>query len=74
MSIKVHDLLADVFREMRARSIATVCAVPDGGLTWLLKISGGGATDAPRHLSTEPEGIGIASCARPGTANAITRL
>ena len=27
---------ADVFREMQAREIKTVCTVPDGGLTQLL--------------------------------------
>ena len=31
----------DVFREMRARDIITVCTVPDGGLTQLLDLIGG---------------------------------
>ena len=30
----------DVFREMRAREIATVCTIPDGGLTQLLNMIG----------------------------------
>ena len=52
---------ADVFREMQARDIKTVCTVPDGGLTELLKM-----IDADRGmrlvtLSTEEEGIGIAT-------------
>jgi sulfopyruvate decarboxylase TPP-binding subunit len=52
---------ADVFREMRAREIKTVCTIPDGGLTELLNM-----VDADRGmrlvtLSTEEEGIGIAT-------------
>ena len=52
---------ADVFREMRARDIKTVCTIPDGGLTELLNM-----VDADRGmrlvtLSTEEEGIGIAT-------------
>ena len=51
----------DVFREMRARNIATVCTVPDGGLTRLLDL-----VEAERKmrlvtLTTEEEGIGIAT-------------
>ena len=33
-----HHWSADVFREMQARDIATVCTVPDGGLTQLLNL------------------------------------
>ncbi len=49
----------DVFREMKARQIETVCTVPDGGLTLLLKRVE--ADEAMRlvTLSTEEEGMGI---------------
>ncbi len=49
----------DVFREMQARDIKTVCTVPDGGLIKLL-----GRVEDDRDmrlvtLSTEEEGIGV---------------
>jgi sulfopyruvate decarboxylase alpha subunit len=52
---------ADVFREMRARHIATVCTVPDGGLTRLLKMVEADRALRLVTLSTEEEGIGIAT-------------
>ena len=59
MSSTATDWSTDVFREMKARDIATVCTVPDGGLTQLLKM-----IEAERQmrlvtLSTEEEGIGV---------------
>jgi sulfopyruvate decarboxylase alpha subunit len=61
MSTKPHDWSADVFREMKARRIDTVCTIPDGGLTQLLNAIE--ADDALRlvTLTTEEEGIGIAT-------------
>jgi sulfopyruvate decarboxylase alpha subunit len=49
----------DVFREMKAREIRTVCTIPDGGLTQLLKKVE--ADEAMRlvTLSTEEEGMGV---------------
>jgi len=49
----------DVFRAMKARDIATVCTIPDGGLTQLLNLVK--ADDGMRlvTLTTEEEGIGI---------------
>jgi sulfopyruvate decarboxylase alpha subunit len=61
MSIIVHDWSADVLREMKARDIATVCTVPDGGLTRLLKLVEADAGLRLVTLSTEQEGIGIAT-------------
>ena len=61
MSIAVHDWSTDVFRGIRARSIATVCTVPDGGLTRLLQMVEADAGMRLVTLSTEPEGIGIAT-------------
>jgi len=60
--MSTHDWSTDVFREMKARDIATVCTVPDGGLTRLLKMVE--ADDSGMRLvtlSTEPEGIGVAT-------------
>lgn len=52
---------SDVFREMRARDITTVCTVPDGGLTELLKMVDADKGMRLVTLSTEEEGIGIAT-------------
>ena len=52
---------ADVFREMQAREIKTVCTVPDGGLTQLLKMVDADKGMRLVTLSTEEEGIGIAT-------------
>ena len=61
MSTKVHDWSADVFREMKARDIATVCTVPDGGLTQLLRVIEAERAMRLVTLSIEQEGIGIAT-------------
>jgi sulfopyruvate decarboxylase alpha subunit len=50
---------ADVFREMQAREIKTVCTVPDGGLTQLLKMVEADQGMRLVTLSTEEEGIGV---------------
>jgi sulfopyruvate decarboxylase alpha subunit len=55
------DWSADVLRAMRARGIATVCTVPDGGLTRLLEMVEADTAMRLVTLSTEPEGIGIAT-------------
>ena len=56
-----YDWSADVLRAMRARGIATVCTVPDGGLTRLLRMLEADSAMRLVTLSTEPEGIGIAT-------------
>jgi len=56
-----HDWPGDVLRAMQARGIATVCTVPDGGLTRLLRMVEAEAGMRLVTLSTEPEGIGIAT-------------
>jgi sulfopyruvate decarboxylase alpha subunit len=62
MSANGTDWSSDVFREMKARDIATVCTVPDGGLTRLLNmIEAGDSGVRLVTLSTEEEGIGIAT-------------
>jgi sulfopyruvate decarboxylase alpha subunit len=55
------DWSADVFRAMQARDIATVCTVPDGGLTRLLRMVEADTAMRLVTLSTEPEGVGIAT-------------
>jgi sulfopyruvate decarboxylase alpha subunit len=50
-----------VFREMKARNISVVCTVPDGGLTALLNMIDADAGMRLVTLTTEEEGIGIAT-------------
>ena len=54
-----HDWSADVFEAMRARGIATVATVPDGGLTRLLRRCEEDAGTRVVTLSTEEEGVGV---------------
>ena len=56
-----HDWPGDVLRAMQARGITTVCTVPDGGLMRLLRMVEADAGMRLVTLSTEPEGIGIAT-------------
>jgi len=51
----------DVFREMKARNISTVCTIPDGGLTSLLKMVEAERAMRLVTLSTEEEGMGVAT-------------
>jgi sulfopyruvate decarboxylase alpha subunit len=51
----------DVFRAMKARDITTVCTVPDGGLTSLLDMIEADSGIGLITLTTEEEGIGIAT-------------
>ena len=59
--MSTHDWSSDVFRAMQAHDIATVCTVPDGGLTQLLRMVEADKAMRLVTLSTEPEGIGIAT-------------
>jgi sulfopyruvate decarboxylase alpha subunit len=61
MSSKLHDWSTDVFRVLRERNIETVCTVPDGGLTELLKMIEADRAMRLVTLSIEQEGIGIAT-------------
>ncbi len=54
-----YDWSQDVFRELQARDIKTVCTVPDGGLTRLLNLVKDDASRRLVTLTTEEEGIGI---------------
>lgn len=54
-----HDWSGDVFEAMRARAIATVATVPDGGLTRLLERCEADADTRVVTLSTEEEGVGV---------------
>jgi sulfopyruvate decarboxylase alpha subunit len=51
----------DVFRAIEARNITLVCTVPDGGLTNLLDLIAADDKIGLVTLSTEEEGIGIAT-------------
>lgn len=54
-----QDWSTDVFEAMKAREIATVATVPDGGLTRLLKRCEADAATRVVTLSTEEEGVGV---------------
>lgn len=54
-----HDWSSDVLAAMRAREITTVCTIPDGGLTRLLKLCRDGDDVRVVTLSTEEEGMGV---------------
>jgi sulfopyruvate decarboxylase alpha subunit len=49
----------DVYRAMKMRDIATVCTIPDGGLTRLLKKVEADPDMRLVTLSTEEEGVGV---------------
>jgi sulfopyruvate decarboxylase alpha subunit len=55
------DWSSDVVRQLKARSINTVCTVPDGGLTNLLNLVRADPELRLVTLTTEEEGIGIAT-------------
>ena len=52
---------ADIFREMKTRNIRTVCTIPDAGLTHLLNLVKADPAHRLITLTTEEEGIGIAT-------------
>jgi sulfopyruvate decarboxylase alpha subunit len=58
---EAYDWSGDVLRAMQTRGITTVCTVPDGGLTRLLGMVEADTAMRLVTLSTEPEGIGIAT-------------
>jgi sulfopyruvate decarboxylase alpha subunit len=59
---------------MQARSIATVCTVPDGGLTRLLRMVDADGAMRLVTLSTEPEGIGVATGVWLGGGRALLAM
>jgi sulfopyruvate decarboxylase alpha subunit len=52
---------ADVMRELKARNIKTVCTIPDGGLMNFLNLVKANPELRLITLTTEEEGIGIAT-------------
>ena len=56
-----HDWSSDVFEAMNARSIKTVCTIPDGGLTRLLNLVKAAGDMRLVTLTTEEEGIGVST-------------
>jgi len=63
-----------VFREIKARDIEVVCTVPDGGLTPLLKMIEGDRAMRLVTLTTEEEGIGIATGCWLGGSRAMIAM
>jgi sulfopyruvate decarboxylase alpha subunit len=57
----VSDWSHDVLREMKTRNIKTVCTIPDGGLTNYLNLVKADPELRLVTLTTEEEGIGIAT-------------
>ena len=51
----------DIFKEMKARAIGFVATIPDGGLTKLLQMCEADPAIKVITLSTEEEGIGVAT-------------
>jgi sulfopyruvate decarboxylase alpha subunit len=74
MAAASTDWSTDVFRAMQARSIATVCTVPDGGLTRLLGMVDADGAMRLVTLSTEPEGIGVATGVWLGGGRALLAM
>jgi sulfopyruvate decarboxylase alpha subunit len=65
---------AEVFGEMKARDIRTVCTIPDGGLTELLKMVEADRGMRLVTLSTEEEGIGVVAGQWLGGARALMAM
>ncbi len=61
MTTKTRHWSHDVFTEMKARDIETVATIPDGGLTQLLNMVVADKDMRLVTLSTEEEGIGVAT-------------
>jgi sulfopyruvate decarboxylase alpha subunit len=61
MTTKTRHWSTDVFAEMKARDIRTVATIPDGGLTQLLNMVLADKDMRLVTLSTEEEGIGVAT-------------
>ncbi len=58
-AVKAGHWSDDVFREIKARDIRTVCTIPDGGLIQLLKLVEADPAMRLVTLSTEEEGMGV---------------
>ena len=69
-----HDWSSDVLSVMRARGIATVCTIPDGGLTRLLQLCRDGDATRVVTLTTEEEGIGIVTGLWLGDARGMVAM
>lgn len=61
MTTETRHWSHDVFSEMKARDIHTVATIPDGGLTQLLNMVVADKDMRLVTLSTEEEGIGVAT-------------
>ena len=69
-----HHWSDDVFAAMRVRDIKTVCTIPDGGLTKLLQMCESTAGMRVVTLSTEEEGIGVATGLHLGGQRALVAM
>ena len=69
-----HDWSTDVFAAIKARDISTVCTIPDGGLTRLLKMLEADKAMRLVTLTTEEEGMGLVSGLWLGGAKAMIAM
>ena len=69
-----HDWSSDVFAAMTTRNISTVCTIPDGGLTRLLNLVKAAPEMRLVTLTTEEEGIGVATGAWLGGKRAMVAM
>jgi sulfopyruvate decarboxylase alpha subunit len=69
-----YDWSGDVFRAMQARKISIVCTVPDGGLTPLLGRIEADAAMRLVTLTSEQEGMGVATGAWLGGQRAMIAM
>ena len=59
MALSEQQLTDDLRRAMKARDINTVCTIPDGGLTQLLRLVEADRDMRLVTMSTEEEGMGL---------------
>jgi sulfopyruvate decarboxylase alpha subunit len=64
----------EVYREIKARRISTVCTIPDGGLTQLLNLVKADRAMRLVTLSTEEEAMGILTGQWLGGARAMVAM
>jgi sulfopyruvate decarboxylase alpha subunit len=69
-----HDWSTDVFDVLTSRAITTVCTIPDGGLTRLLNQIKAAPGMRLVTLTTEEEGIGVATGVWLGGGRAMVAM
>jgi sulfopyruvate decarboxylase alpha subunit len=73
-AVQDHDWSSDVYAAMATRKISTVCTIPDGGLILLLNLIKADKAMRLVTLTTEEEGIGVATGAWLGGTRAMVAM